>query len=71
MNKIARGLRRHEGRNYLPSLIPVEPCWKYAVQICARADEEQDDQEKGLEFEDAEHRRFAQDLGETSVVWCF
>lgn len=43
----------------LPRFIAIEPCRKDAVEICTGADEEKDDQEKGLEFEDAEHCEFA------------
>lgn len=39
----------------VPRLIPIKPCRKDAVEICAGADEEEHDQEEGLEFEDAEH----------------
>jgi len=41
----------------LPGFIPVEPGGEDAVDVGAGADEEEDDEEEGLEFEDAEHCR--------------
>lgn len=38
-----------------PGLIAIEPGGKDAVEVGAGADEEEDDQQEGLEFEDAEH----------------
>lgn len=39
------------------------------MEICAGADEEEDDHEKGLEFEDAEHGGFGvRALSQSSVV---
>lgn len=36
----------------LPILVSVENAWREVVNICARADEEQDDEEEGLEVEE-------------------
>lgn len=43
------------GGMVLPSFVPVEPGGENAVEVGAGADEEEDDEEEGLEFEDAEH----------------
>ena len=42
-------------RLVLPRFVPIEPAREDAVEICAGADEEEDDHEESLEFEDAEH----------------
>jgi len=39
----------------IPGFIAVEPGGEGAVDVGAGADEEEDDEEEGLEFEDAEH----------------
>jgi len=39
----------------LPGFIAVEPGGEDAVDVGAGADEEEDDEEEGLEFQDAEH----------------
>lgn len=37
---------------YLPILISVEDAGRKVVDVCARADEQQDDEEEGLEVEE-------------------
>lgn len=39
----------------IPSFVGIKPFWKYAVQICAGADEQQDHEEESLELENPEH----------------
>lgn len=38
----------------LPILVSIQESREDAVQVCARADEQQDDEQERLEFEDAE-----------------
>jgi hypothetical protein len=35
----------------VPILVPIDKSWHHGVGICACADEEEDDEEKGLEVE--------------------
>ena len=39
----------------IPSLVSIQPSREDSVEICAGADEEENDHEEGLELEDAEH----------------
>ena len=40
---------------YVPRLVPVEPSWEDTVKVGTGADEEQNDEQKRLEFENAKH----------------
>ncbi len=44
-----RGGGEEEG---LPVLVPVHDAWEDVVGVCARADEQEDDEEEGLEVEE-------------------
>ena len=54
----------------VPGFIAVEPGGEDAVDVGAGADEEEDDEEEGLEFQDAEHScRLGVSLKRWDFVW--